>query len=162
MLHRLVLLSVCLIYPCPGETAQTGTGKVDPAQKFKCTTAAREWVLSTVFLIEFFPRICSKLYTFPIVLTAALSTAKKAFKLYTCPSHLAARFLAPYMESVEVHLNIFLKRHREKGGGGSSHTRSASYPQFTHKHRLAAKRSPVARPWPQPNCFLQYVLIFSA
>jgi len=27
---------------CPGDTAQTGTGKVDPARKFKCTTAARK------------------------------------------------------------------------------------------------------------------------
>jgi len=26
---------------CPGDTVQTGTGKVDPARKFKCTTAAR-------------------------------------------------------------------------------------------------------------------------
>ena len=25
-----------------GETVQTGTGKVDPAPKFKCTTAARD------------------------------------------------------------------------------------------------------------------------
>ena len=25
-----------------GDTVQTGTGKVDPARKFKCTTAARE------------------------------------------------------------------------------------------------------------------------
>ena len=58
--------------------------------------------------------------------------------------------------------HIFEKAQREGWGGRSSHTRSASYPQFTHKHRLAAKRSPVARPWPQPNCFLQYVLIFSA
>ena len=23
---------------CPGDTVQTGTGKVDPARKFKCTT----------------------------------------------------------------------------------------------------------------------------
>ena len=26
---------------CPGGTVQTGTGKVDPARKFKCTTTAR-------------------------------------------------------------------------------------------------------------------------
>ena len=26
---------------CPGNTVQTGTGNVDPARKFKCTTAAR-------------------------------------------------------------------------------------------------------------------------
>ena len=26
----------------PGDTIQTGTGKVNPARKFKCTTAARE------------------------------------------------------------------------------------------------------------------------
>ena len=26
---------------CPGDTLQTGTGKVDPARKFKCATAAR-------------------------------------------------------------------------------------------------------------------------
>jgi len=37
LLHRLVLLRVC-----PGDTVQTGTGKVVPARKFKCTTAARD------------------------------------------------------------------------------------------------------------------------
>ena len=36
-----VLLSVCFIYPmCPSDTIKTGTGKVDPVRKFKCTTAA--------------------------------------------------------------------------------------------------------------------------
>ena len=30
-----------LIIQCPGDTVQTGTGKVDPARKFKCTMAAR-------------------------------------------------------------------------------------------------------------------------
>ena len=30
-----------LFSQCPGDTVQTGTGKVDPARKFKCTTAAR-------------------------------------------------------------------------------------------------------------------------
>ena len=39
---NLVLLSVCFIYTqCPGDTVQTGTGKVDPARKFKCTTTVR-------------------------------------------------------------------------------------------------------------------------
>ena len=42
LLHWLVLLSVCFIYPSPGDTVQTGTGKVVPARKLKCTTAARE------------------------------------------------------------------------------------------------------------------------
>ena len=28
---------------CPGDAVQTGTGKVDPARKFKCTTAARDY-----------------------------------------------------------------------------------------------------------------------
>ena len=33
----------CLLYlpNVPGDTVQTGTGKVDPAQKFKCITTAR-------------------------------------------------------------------------------------------------------------------------
>ena len=31
-----------LFTQCPGDTVQTGTGKVDPARKFKCTTAARK------------------------------------------------------------------------------------------------------------------------
>jgi len=31
-----------LFTQCPGDTGQTGTGKVDPAWKIKCTTAARE------------------------------------------------------------------------------------------------------------------------
>jgi len=31
-----------LFTQCPGDKVQTGTGKVDPARKFKCTTAARE------------------------------------------------------------------------------------------------------------------------
>ena len=31
-----------LFTQCPGDTLQTETGKVDPAWKFKCTTAARE------------------------------------------------------------------------------------------------------------------------
>ena len=30
-----------LLTQSPGDTVQTGTGKVDPARKFKCTTAAR-------------------------------------------------------------------------------------------------------------------------
>ena len=29
---------------CPVDTVRTGTGKVDPARKFKCTTAARELI----------------------------------------------------------------------------------------------------------------------
>jgi len=35
---------------CSGDTVQTGTGKVDPAQKFKCTTstAAREQNFSEI------------------------------------------------------------------------------------------------------------------
>ena len=35
MLHRLNLLN-----QSPGNTVKPGTGKVDPARKFKCTTAA--------------------------------------------------------------------------------------------------------------------------
>ena len=31
-----------LLTQCPCGTVQTGTGKVDPARKLKCTTAARE------------------------------------------------------------------------------------------------------------------------
>ena len=31
-----------LFTQCPGDTVQTGTGKVDPARKFKCTTAASD------------------------------------------------------------------------------------------------------------------------
>ena len=38
LLHRLVL-SIEL------GTVQTGTGKVDPARKFKCTTAARDQII---------------------------------------------------------------------------------------------------------------------
>ena len=30
-----------LFTQCPGDSVQTGTGKVDPARKFKSTTAAR-------------------------------------------------------------------------------------------------------------------------
>ena len=30
-----------LFTQCPGHTVQTGAGNVDPAQKFKCTSAAR-------------------------------------------------------------------------------------------------------------------------
>ena len=32
-----------LLTQSPGDTVQTGTGKVDPARKFKCTMAARGW-----------------------------------------------------------------------------------------------------------------------
>ena len=40
--HRVVLLSVCFIYPLSGQyIVQTATGKVDRARKLKCTTAAR-------------------------------------------------------------------------------------------------------------------------
>ena len=35
-----------LFTQCPGNTVQTGTGKVDPARKFKCTTAARDYAIS--------------------------------------------------------------------------------------------------------------------
>ena len=52
LMHRLVLLSVCFIYPmsgrytqCPGDTVKTETGKVDPASKFKWTTEARGQVI---------------------------------------------------------------------------------------------------------------------
>ena len=31
-----------LLTQSPGDTVQTGTGKVDPARKLKCTKAARE------------------------------------------------------------------------------------------------------------------------
>ena len=31
-----------LLTQSPGDTVQTGKGKVDPARKFKCTTAARD------------------------------------------------------------------------------------------------------------------------
>jgi len=34
-----------LFTQCPGDTVQTGTGKVDPARKFKCTTEARGQVI---------------------------------------------------------------------------------------------------------------------
>ena len=37
-----VLLIVCFLTQCPCGTVQTGTGKVDPARKLKCTTAALE------------------------------------------------------------------------------------------------------------------------
>ena len=52
LLHRLVLLILL-------GTVQTGMGKVDPARKFKCTTAARELqreqleITSTVPLMPF-------------------------------------------------------------------------------------------------------------
>jgi len=49
--HWLVMLSVCFI--CPGDTVQTGTVKVDPARKFKCTTAARHtFVFYNVWLLK--------------------------------------------------------------------------------------------------------------
>ena len=35
-----------LFTQCPGDTVQTGTGKVDPARKFKCTTVARDLMLA--------------------------------------------------------------------------------------------------------------------
>ena len=38
-----------LFTQCPGDTVQTGTGKVDPARKFKCTTAARADVIFSRF-----------------------------------------------------------------------------------------------------------------
>ena len=46
LLHRLVLLSspFALFTQCPGDTVQTGPGKVDPVRKFKCTTAARDLI----------------------------------------------------------------------------------------------------------------------
>ena len=31
-----------LLTQSPGDTVQTVTGKIDPARKFKCTTAARD------------------------------------------------------------------------------------------------------------------------
>jgi len=35
-----------LFTQCPGNTVQTGTGKVDPARKFQCTTAARAQLIT--------------------------------------------------------------------------------------------------------------------
>ena len=43
---------VCFINQCPGDTVQTGTGKVDPARKFKWTTTAR--AQSTLMICVFF------------------------------------------------------------------------------------------------------------
>jgi len=37
-----------LFAQCPGDKVHTGTGKVDPARKFKCTTAAREEVAQNI------------------------------------------------------------------------------------------------------------------
>ena len=51
LLHRLVLLIVCFIYPMSGRV-QTGTGKVDPARKLKCTTAACELLSSKIYWEE--------------------------------------------------------------------------------------------------------------
>jgi len=46
---------------CPGNTVQSGTGKVDPAQKYKCTTAAR--VYGKTLLIFFnVSKMCSSIY----------------------------------------------------------------------------------------------------
>ena len=42
LLHRLVLLSVCLIHLMSGRYGTNWTGKVYPARKFKCRTAARD------------------------------------------------------------------------------------------------------------------------
>jgi len=43
----------CLLYliftQCPGDTVQTGKGKVDPARKFKCTTAARAQTMQSLY-----------------------------------------------------------------------------------------------------------------
>ena len=46
LLHRLVLFSVCFINPMSRRySTNCRTGKVDPARRFKCTTAARAVVL---------------------------------------------------------------------------------------------------------------------
>ena len=42
-----------------GDTVQTGTGKVDPARKFKCTTAARGLQFS-IKLLNTLRRRCTK------------------------------------------------------------------------------------------------------
>ena len=44
---------------CPGDTVQTGTGKVDPARKFKCTAAARdEQEKRSLHFLQFYKSIC--------------------------------------------------------------------------------------------------------
>jgi len=44
---------------CPGGTVQTGTGKVDPARKCKCTAAARdEQEKSSLHFLQFYKSIC--------------------------------------------------------------------------------------------------------
>ena len=40
--------SIYIYIQYPGDTGQTGTGKVDPARIFKCTTAARDLTVSIV------------------------------------------------------------------------------------------------------------------
>jgi len=45
LLHRLVM-SIEL------GAVQTGTGKVDPARKFKCTTAARVYSFNSLFFLQ--------------------------------------------------------------------------------------------------------------
>ena len=44
-----------LLTQSPGDTVQTGTGKVDPARKFKCTTAARAADLRIYFILFRYP-----------------------------------------------------------------------------------------------------------
>ena len=41
LLHRLVYWVSASFTQCLGDTVQSGTGKVDPARTFKCTTAVR-------------------------------------------------------------------------------------------------------------------------
>ena len=43
-----------LFIQCPGDTVQTGTGKVDQARKFKCTTAAPVEGLKIKETLDFF------------------------------------------------------------------------------------------------------------
>ena len=44
-----------LLTQSPGDTVQTGTGKVDPARKFNCTTAARDADLRIYFILFRYP-----------------------------------------------------------------------------------------------------------
>ena len=96
LLHRLVLMSVCLFTQGPGGTVQTGTGKVDQARKFKCTTAARAvlipsklwlsipiWFLNIIFLPFFINTFCRhKLFQWQSITQTTLRSLK-IVKLWT-------------------------------------------------------------------------------
>ena len=113
MKHKVLLRQPCctgwsywvsaLLTQSPGDTVQTGTGKVDPARKFKCTTAARAgyklvcilFYKSMLCMLPMQPYI--NLYVFLILVYASYAAIHKLVCIFLYTSMLCMHPMQPYI-----------------------------------------------------------------